>query len=491
MLGDRNRRTPSRGAAAVRLVAVGVSRRRDRTAVHRQVASAHFDARVAADDRADVHRHVRVAVQGDAHVRRRVRIGPVGRRRGNRAVHLDVDLVLRVLEVAEDEQDAVHRAVNRHVNHVLLVVVRAEHVEAVDRTRERDVLADRERALRREAASAAHLDRRKAGIRSLDRALAGDRQAAARKRDVARARDVESVEVERNRLVLARRRIAVARASVGRRRASVHEEALRERDVRKQRHRVARLGGGDGRCEGGVIAIDGIASGNRSYIIAGLHRLRSASDSHEVVGRGARLVDPHKVGRVGRNASDVDRAGRRDGGLMGRADEHRSLPVLCRERRAIDGERGRRRCAAPTGDERVVNLDAAAGRSVDREILDGDRRGRGVDPDGIDIHRLCNRDRVERSVIEERERRVGGDIVQLDRAVERDVVVRVLEVVIHPTGLSSGELASERDIVQNERRVVRGIELRPRSVADDIESLAVAVDRDLRRIRTAKDIAGL
>ena len=238
VLRNRDRRALGGAAAAVGLVAVGVRGGRDRAAVHRERTRADLDARVAAHGSAVAHRHVRVAVERDADIRVLARGGG----RGDRPVHDDGDLVLGVLQVAEHEQRAVHRAVHRHVDQVLLLVVAAEHVQAVGEAGERDVLADDERALARQIARAADLDRSEVGGRRRNRALARDREAAARQRDVARARDVLAIQVERDGLVLARRRVAVVATRVRGRRARVDEQAVRQLNVLEQLDRVAVCG---------------------------------------------------------------------------------------------------------------------------------------------------------------------------------------------------------------------------------------------------------
>ena len=315
MLRHRDGRTLDGAAAAVGLVAVGVRGGFDRAAVHRERARANLDARVAAHGGALVHRHVRVAVERDADVHVVART----RRRRDRAVHDDVDLVLGVGQVAEHEQRAVHRAVHGHVDQVLLRVVAAEHVQAVFAAVENDVLSNGQSSLFREVARAADFDRGETGVRGRDRGRGGARvrdvQAAARQRDVARARDVVSIQVERDGLVLARRRVAVAAARVRGRRTRVHEQAVRQRHVGEQADGLAILGRGECLGEGRVGALDrfGAVLGNRN---------------HRGCGGDARVV----VGFVGDGSRDGDR-GRPSAGV-----DLAVLDIL----RGSGGRRGRR-----------------------------------------------------------------------------------------------------------------------------------------------------
>ena len=460
VLRHRDRRALRRAAAEVRLVAVRGRRRRDRAAVHRQRARAHLDARVAADFGVVVDRHVGVAVERNTHVD----IVALSGGRHHLAVHDDVDRVLGVLQVAEHEQRPVHRAVHRHVDHVLLCVVRAEHVQAVraGRAVERHVLANGQRALARQVARAAHLDRSKAGAGRRNRALARDVEAAARQRDVARARDVLSVQVELDSLVLARRRVAVVLRIQHRCRAGIHEQTVRQLNVLEQFHRVAVRRRLECLVERLVLLTGRLAREHLRHVVLRddlvQHRGGGRIHRHElVVGRDAlRLVLLAEARRV---RVAVHKGRDRDLLVLGR---HRAVERAARHR-GRDARRGRlrshrvdfvQRNAARSRVERAAG-DVHRDRLLSRVLRDRNRSAIHRRAAAVRLDRQLGRRLLDRAARHVQRARAGldarrarhraarhvqrGDAVQRDRHAARrdraghvDDAVALLDVAHHP-----------------------------------------------------------
>ena len=268
MLCYRDRSAHRRAATVVRLVVVALRRRRDRTAVDSQAARADFDTGVAAYGCAIVHDHIRITVQCNA----RMRISRRTSSRCDRTVDYNVNRVVRIRYVADHEQRAVQRTIDRYVDRVRRRIVRAEDVQCILLAGQRDALADGQRTLRCCVFRVVDLNRCRTGVRRRDDAA--DRGSLIAVHDVQRARsegqpargvDVVTIQVKRE---VARRVVAAG-----------------QRRIRQQRHRRAarRIRCRPGICEGLIALVVDFRNIDllNQFVLAGI----------------GRALDPLEVGR--------------------------------------------------------------------------------------------------------------------------------------------------------------------------------------------------